>query len=654
MIREVQLTNFMSYKNSSIPLEPGLNLIVGPNGAGKSSILLGISVVLGQAYTERSKKLSELIRWGEQEARISLLIDNESEKGARPFPQARSDKILLTRVLKRKGDYHYLLNNKPITKTDLVAGLSKIGLNPDNMLVIMHQLMVGRFGTVSPIEKLLLLEDAVGFGAYRKEVLESTNRLLKLTTEREAMSSVLEGTKETYQHWQREYEKYQLKKRMEQQLKDLQRELVWRRILRKESSQKRLEDRISSLQAKMEEAKEEHEASQLEHAKLSTGLAQVNGELEQFREQHLKMEHGRGFRSGALEWIKKFGELLRTQEKLIQSLQGRGTDSADILANGSDDLKRTISEILQERERISNLSTVEDAEYSRIRERIGALSSDATQSMERLVESKVKSEVSSFKLSMMTQEVQELQVQLRLGAEEIEPLQHQALQLGPVFENPRDLHDVTLELAAVQERLRPLANLSDEVEKMFRTYGDLYEDLKKKAEVVEQNRAEVLGELDNRLDQWKNVMGSLLEELSSRYGSLLEEVGGRGKIILKVSKDIEKAGLELYAGFKGNEPVSLDGLSPSGGERTVALIAFLLSLQQFISSPFRAIDEFDVHMDPRNRETVSRLIHAASKTEDSSQYIAITPGQLTLPSEDDVHVIVVQNVEGSSLVKELS
>ncbi len=644
----------MSYKNASIPLEPGLNLIVGPNGAGKSSILLGISVVLGQAYTERSKKLSELIRWGEQEARISLLVDNESEKGARPFPQARSDKILLTRVLKRKGDYHYLLNNKPITKTDLVAGLSKIGLNPDNMLVIMHQLMVGRFGTVSPIEKLLLLEDAVGFGAYRKEVLESTSRLQKLTTEREAMSSVLEGTRETYQHWQREYEKYQMKRKLEQQLKDLQRELIWRRILRKESSQKRLDDRISTLRKKMEEAKEEFEASQIEHAKLSTGLAQLNTELDQFREQHLKIEHGRGFRFGALEWIEKVGELLRSQEKLIQSLSTMGNNATEVLANGSDELKRTMSEVLQERERISNLATAEDTELGRIREKISELSGDLNKNMEQLVESKVKSEVNSFKLSMMTQEVQELQVQLRLGAEEIEPLQTQALQLGPVYENPRDLHDVTLELAAVQERLRPLANLSEEVEKMFRTYGDLYEDLKKKAEVVEQNRSEVLGELSNRLDQWKNVMGKLLDKLSSGYNGLLEQVGGKGNIILKASKDVEKAGLELYAGFKGNQPVSLDGLAPSGGERTVALIAFLLSLQQFISSPFRAIDEFDVHMDPKNRETVSRLIHAAAKTEGSTQYIAITPGQLTLPGEDNIHVIVVQNVEGSSLVKELS
>src|SRR5438132_13931773 len=97
----------MSYKNTSIPLRPGLNLIIGPNGAGKSSIVLAISVVLGQAYTERAKKLSELIRWNEQEARISLLLDNEVTKSARPFPQARSEKVLRTSVLTRCGVYNY-------------------------------------------------------------------------------------------------------------------------------------------------------------------------------------------------------------------------------------------------------------------------------------------------------------------------------------------------------------------------------------------------------------------------------------------------------------------------------------------------------------------------------------------------------------------
>ena len=651
MIREVQLSNFMSYKNTSIPLRPGLNLIIGPNGAGKSSILLAISVVLGQAYTERAKKLSELIRWNEQEARISLLLDNEVPKGARPFPQARSDKVLLTRVLKRSGDYHYLLNNKPISKINLVEGLSRIGLNPDNMLVIMHQLMVGRFGSVSPIDKLLLLEDAVGFAAYRREVLEASSRLQKLTTERETMSSVLEGTKETYLHWQREYEKYELKRKLEDQFKDLQRELIWRRIIRRESSQKRVKDRISSLQGKIVETREEFETSHKQHQQVLTVLARVSEELEELREEHLKLEHGRGLRAGSLEWISRITDLLRTQQEVLTTLQQKARDVS--LSTENDQLSQVLSDLVEEHEKISITAKTADQDFEKVRTGITELTSQLNKNTDVLIESRVKKEVSNFKLALMEQEVQELEVQLRIGQEEIEPLETQASQLGPVFEDPRDLQQISLDIASVQERLRPLAHLSAEVEKMYKNYGDLYEDLKKKAEVVEQNRSEVLGELRERFDRWKTVMDKLLEELSARYNALLSEVESKGRIVIKASKDIEKAGLELYAGFKGNEPVSLDGLAPSGGERTVALIAFLLSLQQFISSPFRAIDEFDVHMDPRNRETVSKLIHAAAKATDSSQYIAITPGQVTLP-EDNVHVIVVQNVEGSSIVKELA
>ena len=653
LIREVQLTNFMSYKNASVPLELGLNLIVGPNGAGKSSILLAISVVLGQAYTERARKLSELIRWGEQEARVSLKLDNYITKGARPFPQARAEQVLLTRVLKRSGEYHYLLNNKPISKTVLVEGLSRIGLNPDNMLVIMHQLMVGRFGSVSPVEKLLLLEDAIGFGAYRREVLDASSRLQKLTTEREAMSSVLEGTRETYQHWHREYEKYELKKKLEEQYKDLQRELIWRRMLRKEASQKRTKDRIASLQRAMEKAKKDYESSDNGSQHVTADLAGLNEDQERFREEQLKLERGRGHRSGALTWMERVGQLALSQEKLIQSIRETTGDSTAALLNESDELKRVLSEVSQEQEKISQAAKLEEAEFGRVRGRINEIATLVSKNTEKLVQWRVQREVSTFKLSTLTEQIQDLELQLRLGAEELEPLHSQASQLGPAFENPRDLQAITLDIAAVQERLRPMAHLSEEVEKMYRNYGELYEDLKKKASVVEQNRTEVLEELRQRFDRWKTVMEKLLEELSERYNSLLAEVGGKGRIVLRASKDMEKAGLELHAGFRGNEPVSLDGLSPSGGERTLALIAFLLSLQQFISSPFRAIDEFDVHMDPRNRETVSRLIYAAAKATDSSQYIAITPGHVTLPGEENPHVIVVQNVEGTSMVKEL-
>jgi len=158
MIRGVVLTNFMSYSNATVPLYPGLNLICGPNGAGKSSILLAISLVLGQAHTERAKKLSDLIRWGEDQARISVLLDNSMKEGRRPFPQYRTDTLEVTRILKRGGDYSYLLQGTPVSKEKIVDIFSRIGLNPNNMLIIMHQLMVGRFALIAPREKLLMLE----------------------------------------------------------------------------------------------------------------------------------------------------------------------------------------------------------------------------------------------------------------------------------------------------------------------------------------------------------------------------------------------------------------------------------------------------------------------------------------------------------------
>jgi chromosome segregation protein len=73
-------------------------------------------------------------------------------------------------------------------------------------------------------------------------------------------------------------------------------------------------------------------------------------------------------------------------------------------------------------------------------------------------------------------------------------------------------------------------------------------------------------------------------------------------------------------------------------------------LQQHVKSPLRAIDEFDVHMDPRNREVISQLLISAVQDNDEVQHIAITPSQITSVGKE-VHVITVQNVQGRSETK---
>jgi chromosome segregation protein len=269
----------------------------------------------------------------------------------------------------------------------------------------------------------------------------------------------------------------------------------------------------------------------------------------------------------------------------------------------------------------------------------------------RLIDTNVEYEVSGFKKKLLSEEIADLQAQVRLAREEIDPMLAQAEQSGPAPDTPRKIVEVMLEMAAVEEQIRPLSSISEDVEKVYSSYTKVYEELRQKTDQVAASRQEVLSELERRLTRWRDVLTNFLAGLTSRYNEILTSVGATGNIRLISSRDIEKCGIEILVGFKGNKPTPLDAFTQSGGERSIAMMAFLLALQQHITSPFRAIDEFDVHMDPKNRELVTQLIVSSSKAMKEGQYVAITPGQINI--SDNSHVIVVQNVEGSSIVSEL-
>jgi len=156
-------------------------------------------------------------------------------------------------------------------------------------------------------------------------------------------------------------------------------------------------------------------------------------------------------------------------------------------------------------------------------------------------------------------------------------------------------------------------------------------------------------EIEERTKKWREVMRNLLDEVNSRYQSLLSMLQATGDVRLTETSDIEEAGLEIWVGFRGAEPSRLDPYTHSGGERSTSIITFLLSLQQNVLSPFRAVDEFDLHMDPRNKEVVSGFI---VKTMEGSkdQYIAITPSQVTF-GDQDVHIIMVHKTDGISTIR---
>jgi chromosome segregation protein len=227
-----------------------------------------------------------------------------------------------------------------------------------------------------------------------------------------------------------------------------------------------------------------------------------------------------------------------------------------------------------------------------------------------------------------------------------------AEQVGARIAVVKEVGEILDEMRVTEGHLAALSDVSEDIERMYEAYSKLYLELKEKAQLVAENREKTLEEVKTRMQSWRTVIQSLLDRVNLEYQNILTQAQAVGEIRLANGHDIEAAGLEILVGFKGGKPVPLDAYTQSGGERTTATMSFLLALQQHVRSPFRAVDEYDIHMDPKNREIIGQMLISTVKDSDA-QYMVITPSQITFAKEE-VNIITVQNIEGKSIIREVA
>lgn len=607
-LQEVILENFMSYEYARIPFKRGLNLICGPNGAGKSAILVAISVAMGQSYTERARKLRDLIRHGKKAARVTLLFDNTPVDGTRPFPFSRSDSVALSRYLKDDGTYWYEMDYKQVPKSRVERIFKGIGLNPDNMLVIMHQNMIEQFGIISPEERLQLVEEAVGFQDYRRRVLEAQEKLNRLVGEEEAVANLLKSAEQTLSYWKEQYEKLKLKRELRSRKAMLEREEIWARIIKHERDIEELKERIKRMEATLESLARRISERQSAHESLSRRLEQ-----ERFRYRGL------------------FYDLISIERQMAQ-LETSGEKGE------RPKVRQEVRKLHRAKAKIEGQITESEKEISKL--------------FDEIVDVKVDEAISRYRKGLIEKEIRHLNKRLSEEEEGLKQLEPERAKAGARIETKRTPSEVLEELKYVSAQLATLAEVPEEAEEVYNHHLEIYSKLSDRIKEVSENRQRALEDVELRKSLWRRTLERLIDEVNPLYQANLARVGATGSVRLVNMEDIEGAGLELLVGYRGGEPLVLDAYTQSGGERTVALMAFLLSLQQHLRSPFRAVDEFDIHMDPLNRELMAKLI-IDSAADSDAQYVFITPSQVVFSSEV-ANMILVQKVQGKSEVSVVS
>ncbi|MEM1515074.1 MAG: AAA family ATPase [Candidatus Bathyarchaeia archaeon] len=675
LISEVILENFTSYEYARIPLRPGVNIICGPNGAGKSSILLGISVALGQSYTERSKRLSDLIRWGKDVGRVTLVINNSRVKGRRPVPKINKDQIYLSRVLRRDGKYWFEIDNAIASKADVLRLLSRFNIDPENMLIIMHQDMIEQFILLSPQEKLKLVESAVGLEEYRKNVLEAQSKLSRIVSEDESLKKMLDSVEQTINYWREQYERYQEKKQLTLKRRFLERELAWAEVIRRENEVEKLrkevevkkseinalELSIKELENKVDALKEKIAGLKEEKSDLLEEIISLERERTKYGINLLKGDELLGGLDDLFVHMEK--NIIIPMKGILETNIGKNTNLLTALGaeftKAVDDFERRLTAIKSKINEIKSLTEIGDVKLADIEVRIldlkdkmYKLEENTDALTELLIENKVNLAILNYRREILLNEIESLQKNLDSLRSSLNEIIKRAEEKGTRIATTRSPSEILEEIRIVDGRLMSMADLSEEVEKMYESYSKLYFELRERARIAAENKEKTLNEIRTRMENWRRIIKDLLKDINTEYQNILSMIGGTGYIHLINEDNIEESGIEIHVGFKGSQQIPLNIYSQSGGERSVATMAFLLALQKHIKSPFRAIDEYDVHMDPRNREVFANFIVSAV-SDDSSQYLIITPNQIFFEGKN-VHIIVVQNVDGRSLIKEVT
>jgi len=677
LIREVILENFMSYEYARIPLRQGVNVVCGPNGSGKSSLLLGICVALGDTYTERSKRLSDLIRWDAEAARVTLILDNRvQENGYRPVPQYNMDEITLTRNLRRDGKYGFRLNQRNVSKAEVVDLLKSFGFDPDNMLIIMHQAMPTRFANISPQERLKTLEEAVGFESFRRDVVEAKSKLSGILSEEESLNQLLNQARETLAYWREQNERLREKRQLQKRQTFLQQEMAWSRVLTLEAVVQRLQDELAETERDFSSAEEEMERNTQRVVDAESMLGVMRSQWNTLIEKRIESErlvgvseHGINASKDQLTQVERIIQSSKVQRRRFESAIKTLLDKAQSGPTTLDDYFSLFTEIEEtQTQTYDNLSnefleqrnmlqaeitsytgrlTEAEQEAGRLALEMEAIRKRIDDTNDQYIEGRIQLALLKDRRGRLRRRMEQVKAEIDRTTRDLRDAEAEALIRGPRIETGRSGEDILSEIRRTQGILMGMADVPEEAEDMYETYNETFREIQRRIEEVKESRRQVLEEIEERNRKWREVTESLLDEVNGRYKRLLAKLQAVGETRLVNSHDIEDAGLEIYVGFKGAAPQRLDPYTHSGGERSSSVMAFLLALQQNVLSPFRAVDEFDLHMDPQNKEAVSEFIVSTMEGTDD-QYMAITPSQITFKGQD-VHIIMVHKTDDVSV-----
>ena len=273
------MNGFKSFaRQTEIPFDKTLSVIVGPNGSGKSNISEAICFVLGRmsAKSMRADKSANLIYNGKSgssdEAIVELVFDNTSRIFALDNPEVK-----ISREVRKNGNSTYRINENTKTRQEVLELLSQAGLDPNGFNIVLQE-EIAKFVEMHPVERREIIEEVAGISVYEERKHKSLLEMDRTDEKLKEVNTIL-NERTTY-----------LKNLDKERTQALHCEKIKKSIERDKAAIlfRQIEDKSkedSELTKKISEKEKTIEKSKISISELDEKIKKLNSEIEELNKQ---------------------------------------------------------------------------------------------------------------------------------------------------------------------------------------------------------------------------------------------------------------------------------------------------------------------------------------------------------------------------------
>ena len=207
-------------------------------------------------------------------------------------------------------------------------------------------------------------------------------------------------------------------------------------------------------------------------------------------------------------------------------------------------------------------------------------------------------------------------------------------------------NEIENEIRTIEQKLENIGVVNYLAKTDYEQLDTRHQEISNSIEDLTSSKKELLVHIKEIEDEIEFRIDSSFNSISLHFTEIFEQLfpGGKGSLELTNKENLLETGIEINVQPKGKKVKKLSLLS--GGERSLAAIAFLFAIFKSFPSPFYILDEVEAALDDAN---LHRMINLLNYVKDDAQFIIVTHQQQTMHAGDILYGVTMEPGSGSRI-----